>query len=148
MYADLDQHLSARHGAPGKDGQVHTAQTDQPASGGHHPLPSREHDERQNAHREADANLRAAQAALQTARLNLSYTQVRAPVSNTRYRDGLVSQRKKSRVATGMVLSKSRYSASASIIACSVPSPATPSRSSQRRRSRVRSRSASTLPAR
>ena len=42
VYADLDQHLSARHGAPGKDGQVHTAQTDQPASGGRHPLPSRE----------------------------------------------------------------------------------------------------------
>lgn len=42
VHADLDQHLSARHGAPGKDGQVHTAQTDQPASGGRHPLPSRE----------------------------------------------------------------------------------------------------------
>ena len=42
MHADLDQHLSARHGAPGKDGQVHTAATDQPASGGRHPLPSRE----------------------------------------------------------------------------------------------------------
>ncbi|WP_284213957.1 sulfurtransferase [Comamonas jiangduensis] len=42
VYADLDQRLSARHGAPGKDGQVHTAQTDQPASGGRHPLPSRE----------------------------------------------------------------------------------------------------------
>ena len=44
-------------------------------------IAQREHDERQNAHREADANLRAAQAALQTARLNLSYTQVRAPVA-------------------------------------------------------------------
>jgi membrane fusion protein, multidrug efflux system len=32
-------------------------------------------------HREAAANLRAAQAALQSARLNLGYTQVRAPVS-------------------------------------------------------------------
>lgn len=42
VYADLDQNLSARHGAPGKNGQVHTAQTDQPASGGRHPLPSRE----------------------------------------------------------------------------------------------------------
>jgi thiosulfate/3-mercaptopyruvate sulfurtransferase len=42
VYADLDQHLSARHGAPGKDGQVHTAETDQAASGGRHPLPSRE----------------------------------------------------------------------------------------------------------
>ena len=42
VYADLDQHLSARHGAPGKNGQVQTAQSDQPASGGRHPLPSRE----------------------------------------------------------------------------------------------------------
>lgn len=44
-------------------------------------IAQREHDERVNAQREADANLRAAQAALQTARLNLSYTQVRAPVA-------------------------------------------------------------------
>ena len=42
VYADLDHHLSARHGAPGAKGQVHIAQTDQPASGGRHPLPSRE----------------------------------------------------------------------------------------------------------
>src|SRR5207244_8089674 len=34
-----------------------------------------------NARQEADANLRAAEAALQSARLNLGYTQVRAPVS-------------------------------------------------------------------
>ena len=42
VHADLDQHLSARHGAPDASGQVHIAQTDQPASGGRHPLPSRE----------------------------------------------------------------------------------------------------------
>jgi multidrug efflux system membrane fusion protein len=41
----------------------------------------RELDERVNAQQEADANLRAAKAALQSARLNLGYTQVRAPVS-------------------------------------------------------------------
>jgi multidrug efflux system membrane fusion protein len=41
----------------------------------------RELDERVNAAQEADANLRAAQAALTSAKLNLSYTQVRAPVS-------------------------------------------------------------------
>jgi multidrug efflux system membrane fusion protein len=41
----------------------------------------RELDERVNAMKEADANLRAAEAALQSARLNLGYTQVRAPVS-------------------------------------------------------------------
>lgn len=41
----------------------------------------RDYDERDNAAREAAANLRAAQAALQTAQLNLGYTQVRAPVA-------------------------------------------------------------------
>jgi len=44
-------------------------------------IAQREFDERQNAQREADANLRAAQAALQSARLNLGYAQVRAPIS-------------------------------------------------------------------
>ncbi|HEX4328165.1 MAG TPA: efflux RND transporter periplasmic adaptor subunit [Burkholderiales bacterium] len=44
-------------------------------------IAQREHDERDNARREADANLRAAQAALQVAQLNLGYTQVRAPVA-------------------------------------------------------------------
>ena len=42
---------------------------------------ARDFDQRMNAYREADANLRAAKAALQSARLNLSYTEVRAPVS-------------------------------------------------------------------
>ena len=41
----------------------------------------RELDERANAFKEAEANLHAAQAALQSARLNLGYTQVRAPVA-------------------------------------------------------------------
>jgi multidrug efflux system membrane fusion protein len=41
----------------------------------------RELDERVNGEQEANANLRAAQAALQSANLNLQYTQVRAPVS-------------------------------------------------------------------
>jgi multidrug efflux system membrane fusion protein len=44
-------------------------------------IAQRELDERTNARQEAEANLRAAQAALQSARLNLGYTQVRAPVS-------------------------------------------------------------------
>lgn len=44
-------------------------------------IAQRELDERQNAFREADANLRAAQANWQTARLSLGYTQVRAPVA-------------------------------------------------------------------
>jgi multidrug efflux system membrane fusion protein len=41
----------------------------------------RELEERVNARREAEANVRGAEAALQTARLSLGYTQVRAPVS-------------------------------------------------------------------
>ena len=44
-------------------------------------IAQREFDERSNAQREADANLRATQAGLQSAKLSLSYTQVRAPVS-------------------------------------------------------------------
>ena len=44
-------------------------------------IAKRELDERVNARREAEANVHAAEAALQSARLNLSYTQVRAPVS-------------------------------------------------------------------
>ena len=44
-------------------------------------IAQRELDERVNAEQEADANLRAAKAALTSAKLNLSYTQVRAPVS-------------------------------------------------------------------
>jgi multidrug efflux system membrane fusion protein len=46
-----------------------------------HAVAQREYDQSANAQREADANLRAAQAALQSARLNLGYTQVRAPIS-------------------------------------------------------------------
>ncbi|BAL24885.1 efflux RND transporter periplasmic adaptor subunit [Azoarcus sp. KH32C] len=44
-------------------------------------IAERELEERANAHRASDAELRAAQAALQSARLNLGYTQVKAPVS-------------------------------------------------------------------
>ncbi len=42
VYADLDQHLSARHGAPRQRRAGAYRETDQPASGGRHPLPSRE----------------------------------------------------------------------------------------------------------
>jgi multidrug efflux system membrane fusion protein len=44
-------------------------------------ISQRDLDTRINAYREADANLKAAEAALRTAQLNLSYTEVRAPVS-------------------------------------------------------------------
>ncbi|RYF84243.1 MAG: sulfurtransferase [Comamonadaceae bacterium] len=43
VYANLDTALSAKHGLPGHDGHVVVAQeADRPASGGRHPLPSRE----------------------------------------------------------------------------------------------------------
>lgn len=44
-------------------------------------ISQRDQDARINAFREADANLKGAQAALRTAQLNLSYTEVRAPVA-------------------------------------------------------------------
>jgi multidrug efflux system membrane fusion protein len=44
-------------------------------------IAQREFDERANGLREAEANLRAAEAALQSARLALGYTQVRAPIA-------------------------------------------------------------------
>ena len=43
-------------------------------------IPQRDLDSRVNSRREAEANLRAAQAVLQSAKLNLSYTEVHAPV--------------------------------------------------------------------
>ena len=42
VYADLDKNLSAKHGAPGAHGTLVAQEADQPASGGRHPLPSRE----------------------------------------------------------------------------------------------------------
>ena len=44
IYANLDTDLSAKHGVPGANGEVVVAQADEgpPASGGRHPLPSRE----------------------------------------------------------------------------------------------------------
>ena len=42
VYADLNDALSARHGAPGAHGTLTAQEADIPASGGRHPLPSRE----------------------------------------------------------------------------------------------------------
>ncbi|MDP2769978.1 MAG: rhodanese-like domain-containing protein, partial [Giesbergeria sp.] len=42
VYAHLDNALSARHGAPGATGTIVATDADTPASGGRHPLPSRE----------------------------------------------------------------------------------------------------------
>jgi multidrug efflux system membrane fusion protein len=48
---------------------------------GSNTISQRDLDGRVNAYREAEANLKTAEAALQTAQLNLSYTEVRAPVA-------------------------------------------------------------------
>ena len=42
VYAHLDHDLSAKHGAPGAHGTLTAQEADTPASGGRHPLPSRE----------------------------------------------------------------------------------------------------------
>ena len=42
LHADLDRDLSARHGAPGARGVLTAHESDEPASGGRHPLPNRE----------------------------------------------------------------------------------------------------------
>ena len=47
---------------------------------GNNVVTRRDYDQRENAHREAVANVKAAEATLQAARLNLGYTEVRAPV--------------------------------------------------------------------
>jgi multidrug efflux system membrane fusion protein len=44
-------------------------------------IAKRDYDEKQNAAREASANLKAAQAALETAQINLGYTKIVAPVA-------------------------------------------------------------------
>jgi multidrug efflux system membrane fusion protein len=46
-----------------------------------HAISQREFDERQNAQRDAQASIQAAQAALDIARLNLGYTRITAPIS-------------------------------------------------------------------
>ena len=47
---------------------------------GNNVVTRRDYDQRDNAHREAVANVKAAEATLQAAKLNLGYTEVRAPV--------------------------------------------------------------------
>jgi multidrug efflux system membrane fusion protein len=48
---------------------------------GDNAIAKRDYDEKQNASREASANLKAAQAALEAAQINLGYTKIVAPVS-------------------------------------------------------------------
>jgi membrane fusion protein, multidrug efflux system len=58
----------------------------------------RDYDQRENANREAIANMKAAEATLQTAKLNLDYTEVRAPVDG---RVGKIEVTKGNLVAAG-----------------------------------------------
>ena len=67
--------------AQAKGTQAHGEQERAQRLWGEQAISKREFDERANGQHEADANLRAAQAALQIAQLSMGYTQVRAPVS-------------------------------------------------------------------
>jgi membrane fusion protein, multidrug efflux system len=65
---------------------------------GNNVVTRRDYDQRDNANREAVANVKAAEATLQTARLNLDYTEVRAPVDG---RVGKIEVTKGNLVAAG-----------------------------------------------
>src|ERR1700687_6076378 len=65
---------------------------------GNNVVTRRDFDQRDNANREAIANVKAAEATLQTARLNLDYTEVRAPVDG---RVGRIEVTKGNLVAAG-----------------------------------------------
>jgi membrane fusion protein, multidrug efflux system len=65
---------------------------------GNNVVTRRDFDQRDNANREAIANVKAAEATLQTARLNLDYTEVRAPVDG---RVGKIEVTKGNLVAAG-----------------------------------------------
>jgi multidrug efflux system membrane fusion protein len=65
---------------------------------GNNVVTRRDYDQRDNANREAIANVKAAEATLQTARLNLDYTEVRAPVDG---RVGKIEVTKGNLVAAG-----------------------------------------------
>ncbi|SHG23987.1 efflux RND transporter periplasmic adaptor subunit [Bradyrhizobium erythrophlei] len=65
---------------------------------GNNVVTRRDFDQRDNANREAIANVKAAEATLQTARLNLDYTEVRAPVEG---RVGKIEVTKGNLVAAG-----------------------------------------------
>src|ERR1700676_4007575 len=75
---------------------------------GNHVVTQRDLDQRDNANREAIANVKAAEATLQTAKLNLEYTEVRAPVDGRVGRievtvGNLVAARTSSPVLTSLV---------------------------------------------
>jgi multidrug efflux system membrane fusion protein len=79
--AELDRAQAQAAAAQARLQQARTEQSRAERLLADHAIAQREFDERSNALREAEANLRAAEAFVQSARLSLGYTQVRAPVS-------------------------------------------------------------------
>ena len=70
---------------------------------GNNVVTRRDYDQRDNANREAIANVKAAEATLQTAKLNLGYTEVRAPVDG---RVGKIEVTVGNLVAAGTVIAR------------------------------------------
>jgi multidrug efflux system membrane fusion protein len=77
----------------------------------------RDFDEKQNAAREAKANLQAAKAALKVAQLNLDYTRITAPIA------GRVSR---AEVTVGNLVAPGNGPALTSLVSADCPSPSTP----------------------
>ena len=79
--AEVDRAAAQLAGAQARDGYAQSDWQRAQRLIGDNAIAKRDYDEKQNASREASANLKAAQAALETARINLGYTRITAPVS-------------------------------------------------------------------
>jgi multidrug efflux system membrane fusion protein len=79
--AEVDRAAAQLAGAQARDGYAQSDWQRAQRLIGDNAIAKRDYDEKQNAAREATANLKAAQAALETARINLGYTRIAAPVS-------------------------------------------------------------------
>ncbi len=79
--AEVDRAAAQLAGAQARDGYAQSDWQRAQRLIGDNAIAKRDYDEKQNAAREATANLKAAQAALETARINLGYTRITAPVS-------------------------------------------------------------------
>ncbi|HTH60065.1 MAG TPA: efflux RND transporter periplasmic adaptor subunit [Paraburkholderia sp.] len=79
--AAVDQAAAQVAGAQAREGYTQSDWERAQRLIGDNAIAKRDYDEKQNAAREANANLKAAQAALEAAQINLGYTRIVAPVS-------------------------------------------------------------------
>ncbi|MCW0102387.1 efflux RND transporter periplasmic adaptor subunit [Burkholderia pseudomallei] len=79
--AEVDRAAAQLAGAQARNGYAQSDWQRAQRLIGDNAIAKRDYDEKQNAAREASANLKAAEAALETARINLGYTRITAPVS-------------------------------------------------------------------